>query len=312
MADKIIELFNQVLQNWDFYAAKIVQLTIYGLQLGTIYSLIALGYTMVYGIVNLINFAHGDFLMIGAYSAFFTALYAGTSLPVALVCAMLAAGLIAVVTELIAYRPMRDQPKLSALVTALGVSIFIQNLCRALPFMGPIPKPFPRFLPDVTYTFWTVRISLAQIIFIAMAFVLMMILNFIVHHTKTGRNMRAIAMDRDASVLMGTNVNRIITLTFLIGGALAGAGGLIYSSMYPVLEVTMGGFLGNKAFVAAVVGGIGSIRGAMWGGIIMGLAEVYATAINAEIGFGAAYLILIIILLVKPAGLFGKAVVEKV
>lgn len=293
-------------------AEQIVQLFIYGLQLGTIYSLIALGYTMVYGIAKLINFAHGDFLMIGAYAAFFTAIFAGRSVVAALFFAMLAAGLIAVLTELIAYRPMRDQPKLSALVTALGVSIFIQNLCRQLPFMGPIPKPFPSFIPERTFAYGSIRISLAQIIFIVMAFVLMFILNFIVHHTKTGRNMRAISMDRDASVLMGTNVNLIITVTFLIGGALAGAGGLIYSSMYPVLEVTMGGFLGNKAFVSAVVGGIGSIKGAMWGGIIMGLAEVYATAVNAEIGFGVAYLILIVILLVKPAGLFGKAVIEKV
>lgn len=292
--------------------AHIVQLFIYGLQLGTIYSLIALGYTMVYGIAKLINFAHGDFLMIGAYAAFFTAVFAGASLPAAFLCAMIAAGLVAVVTELVAYRPMRDQPKMSALVTALGVSIFIQNLCRALPFMGPIPKPFPTLIPAVSYTFGGVIVSLGQIIFIALSFVLMLILNFIVHHTKTGRNMRAISMDRDASVLMGTNVSQVIVLTFLIGGALAGAGGFIYSSMYPVIEVTMGSFLGNKAFVAAVIGGIGSIKGAMWGGIIMGLAEVYATAINAEIGFGVAYLILIVILLVKPAGLFGKAVVEKV
>lgn len=293
-------------------AAQIVQLFIYGLQLGTIYSLIALGYTMVYGIAKLINFAHGDFLMIGAYTAFFTAIFAGTNFVMALLCAMLASGLVAVVTELIAYRPMRDQPKLSALVTALGVSIFIQNLCRALPFMGPIPKPFPTFIPAVTFELLNVRISLAQIIFIALAFGLMLVLNFIVHRTKTGRNMRAISMDRDAAVLMGTNVNRVITITFLIGGALAGAGGVIYSSMYPAIEVTMGSFLGNKAFVAAVIGGIGSIKGAMWGGIIMGLAEVYATAINADIGFGVAYLILIIILLIKPAGLFGKTATEKV
>lgn len=293
-------------------AEHLIQLFIYGLQLGTIYSLIALGYTMVYGIAKLINFAHGDFLMIGAYAAFFTAIFAGSSLIAALLCAMIASGLVAALTELVAYRPMRDQPKLSALITALGVSIFIQNLCRALPFMGPIPKPFPSLVPSVTFTFGGVIVSLAQIIFVVMAFVLMFILNFIVHHTRTGRNMRAISMDRDASVLMGTNVNRVIVFTFLIGGALAGAGGFIYSSMYPVIEVTMGSFLGNKAFIAAVIGGIGSIKGAMWGGIIMGLAEVYATAINAEVGFGVAYLVLIIILLAKPAGLFGKTVVEKV
>ena len=292
--------------------SQFFQLFVYGLQLGTIYALVALGYTMVYGIVNLINFAHGDFLMLGAYAAFFTALFAGENFVVCLIMAMLCAGLIGIITDRIAYKPMRNQPKLSALITALGVSTFIQNLCRALPFIGPIPKAFPTLLPSRNIEIFGVTFTTTQILLIVLAIILMLALSFIVDKTKVGRGMRAVSMDRDAAALMGINITGVIAVTFFIGAALAGAGGVFYGIMYPTLEVSIGSFLGNKAFIAAVVGGIGSIRGAMFGGIIMGIIEIFATNLNADIGFGAAYAVLIIILLVRPAGLFGRLTTEKV
>lgn len=292
--------------------SQFFQLLIYGLQLGTIYALVALGYTMVYGIVNLINFAHGDFLMLGAYAAFFTALFAGENFVVCLLLAMATAGLIGILADRIAYRPMRNQPKLSALITAMGVSIFIQNLCRALPFIGPIPKAFPTLLESRSIKLFGVTFTSTQILLIVLAIALMLGLNFIVNKSKVGRGMRAVSMDRDAAALMGININVIIASTFFIGAALAGAGGVFYGIMYPTLEVSIGSFLGNKAFIAAVVGGIGSIKGAMFGGILMGIVEIFATNLNADIGFGAAYAVLIVILLFRPAGLFGKLVTEKV
>ena len=198
------------------------------------------------------------------------------------------------------------------MITALGVSTFIQNLCRALPFIGPIPKAFPTLLPSRNIEIFGVTFTTTQILLIVLAIILMLALSFIVDKTKVGRGMRAVSMDRDAAALMGININGVIAVTFFIGAALAGAGGVFYGIMYPTLEVSIGSFLGNKAFIAAVVGGIGSIRGAMFGGIIMGIIEIFATNLNADIGFGAAYAVLIIILLVRPAGLFGRLTTEKV
>lgn len=292
--------------------SQFLQVLIYGLQLGTIYALVALGYTMVYGIVRLINMSHGDYLMLGAYTAFFISLLNGSNLILCMLGAMLAAGLIAVLTDRLAYKPMRSQPKFSMLIVAVGVSSFIQNLSRALPFIGPIPKSFPQLIRGRSFTVGKLTITTTQILMISLALALMLILNYMVNKTRIGRSMRAVSLDRDASVLMGVNINRVITITFFIGGALAGAGGIFYASMYPTLEVSIGSFLGNKAFIAAVVGGIGNIKGAMVGGILMGVIELIATSINADIGFGISYLILILILLFKPAGLFGKLVREKV
>ena len=292
--------------------SQFFQLLIYGIQIGAVYALVALGYTMVYGIVDLINFAHGDFLMLGAYTAFFTCMFMGNHFIICLLMSMLVAGVIGIITDRIAYKPMRNQPKLSALITALGVSTFIQNFCRALPFIGPIPKAFPTLIESKNIAIGDITITTTQILLIVLALALMLGLNFIVNRTKVGRGMRSVSMDRDASALMGININRTIAITFFIGAALAGAGGVFYGIMYPALEVSIGSFLGNKAFIAAVVGGIGSIKGAMWGGMIMGVIEVFATNINADLGFGVAYLVLIIFLLFKPAGLFGKLVTEKV
>lgn len=291
---------------------NIIQLFIYGLQLGSVYALVALGYTMVYGIVRLINSAHGDYLMLGAYTAFYVNLLNGENLILCLLGAMIASGLIAVLSDILAFKPVREQPKFSSLVTAMGVSLFIQNLSRALPVIGPIPKPFPTLIEKKLIHLGNITVSSTQILMIVIAFVLLILLKYIVDRTKTGRAMRAVSLDRDASALMGVNINKTITITFFIGGCLAGAGGVFYGIMYPTIDVSIGSLLGNKAFIAAVIGGIGNLNGAMVGGIMMGLIEIYATSINADIGFGVFYLILIVILIFKPAGLFGKLTKEKV
>lgn len=289
-----------------------LQLLIYGLQLGSIYALIALGYTMVYGIIGLINFAHGDFLMVGAFVAFFSvALFKFGFLPV-LVISMVITGLLGVFIERIAYKPLRNKPRLSALITAIGVSIVLENLPRALPFIGPAPRPFPALIPMVNYNMLGISTNSVQLLMIGLSFLLMMILQYIVMKTQIGRKMRAVSLDKDAASLMGINVNNIISITFFIGAALAAAGGIFYSTTYPMIDVYMGIVLGLKAFIAAVLGGIGKIPGAMVGGLIMGIAEVFATSISSDLGYGIGFVILILILLFKPAGIMGKFTVEKV
>lgn len=291
---------------------NIIQLFIYGLQLGSVYALVALGYTMVYGIVRLINSSHGDYLMLGAYTAFYVSILNGNNLILSLLSAMIASGAIAMLSDQLAFKPVREQPKFSSLVTALGVSLFIQNLSRAIPIIGPIPKPFPTLIKKKFFNLGGITVSSTQILMIIIAIILLIILKYIVNKTKIGRAMRAVSLDRAASALMGVDINKTVTITFFIGGCLAGAGGVFYGIMYPTIDVSIGSLLGNKAFIAAVIGGIGNLNGAMFGGIMMGLIEIFATSINADIGFGVFYLILIIILIVKPAGLFGKLTKEKV
>ncbi len=288
------------------------QLLIYGLQLGSIYALIALGYTMVYGIIGLINFAHGDFLMVGAFAAFFAvALFKLSFVPV-LIISMVLTGLLGVFIERVAYKPLRKRPRLSAMVTAIGVSIVLENLPRALPFIGPAPRPFPALVPMVNYNMFGITTNSVQLIMIGLSILLMIILQYIVTKTSIGRKMRAVSLDKDAASLMGINVNNVISVTFFIGAALAAAGGIFYSSTYPMIDVYMGIVLGLKAFIAAVLGGIGNIPGAMVGGLIMGIAEVFATSINSDLGYGISFVMLILILLFKPAGIMGKFTVEKV
>lgn len=296
----------------------ILQLTMYGLQLGSIYALIALGYTMVYGIIGLINFAHGDFLMVGAFIVFFLVqALGGGHIPYILVAAviiigMVLTGLLGVATERIAYKPLRKKPRLSALITAIGVSMFLENFPRALPFIGPAPRPFPELFPMRDFNIGGVGTNSVQLLMIAFSIILMIGLHYITTRTKVGSQMRAVQFDKDAAALMGINVNNVISITFFIGAALAAAGGVFYSSIYPMIDVYMGIWLGTKAFVAAVLGGIGDIRGAMIGGFIMGVAEVLATAVNSDLGYGAGFVILILILLFKPAGIMGKFTIEKV
>lgn len=299
-----------------------IQLLVYGLQLGSVYALLALGYTMVYGIVGMINFAHGDFLMLGALCTVFLAqgvsfMMVDSTYPIGVVIltiliAMICLGLLGVLVEAIAYKPLRNRPRMTALITAVGISMFLQNFPRALPFIGPNPRPFPKLFPVVQYNIGGVAITSTQIIMIALSVILMVVLYIFVNKTRMGNKMRAVSMDKEAACLVGININFIISLTFFIGAALAAASGIFYASIYPQVEVYMGSWLGTKAFIAAVLGGIGDIRGAMLGGIIMGITEIYATSINSNLGYAMGFIVLVIILLFKPAGILGKFTVEKV
>lgn len=292
-----------------------IQQLVNGLSLGSIYALIALGYTMVYGIVKLINFAHGDVMMVGAYAGYFVLCALGTT-PIGMVCAFVAAmiicALLILVIERVAYRPLRTAPRLNSLITAIAVELILQNLMRVLPFVGPNPREFPT-MATVNFTFGLVSISNIQVIVIVLSAILMVILNYIVNYTKMGKAMRAVSFDLGAASLMGINVNRTIATTFVIGSVLAGAGGVLYATYYPQIDPVMGYIPGLKAFVAAVLGGIGSIPGAMLGGIILGVAETMVKAyISSSYADAVSYCILIVILLVKPAGLLGKKTHVKV
>jgi branched-chain amino acid transport system permease protein len=292
---------------------QFVQLSIYGVQLGVIYALIALGYTMVYGIINLINFAHGDFVMIGAFTAFFAVNLAGVGFLPAILAAMLFPALLSILIERLAYRPLRNKPRLSALITAIGVSIFLENFPRMIPFIGPNFRRFPELIPMRHFYLWGhASINTIQVTNIVASSVLLALLIFLVQYTKMGRAMRAVAYNKDAAALMGIDVNRIISVTFFIGAALAGAGGVLYSLTYPMIDVLMGVWLGTKAFIAAVFGGIGSIPGAVLGGLLMGIIEVFATAVYSELGYGSGFVVLILVLLFRPSGLLGKAPLDKV
>lgn len=299
--------------------AFVAQILVYGLQLGSIYALLAIGYTLVYGIISMINLAHADFMMLGAFIVYFLAhwLFMGIADTVVqvlllILLGMVLTGLFGAFVERVAYKPLRDRPKVSSLVAAIGVSMFMQNFMRAIPEIGPTPRPFPQLIQNVLIPLGPIQISSIQIVVIVTSLVLMLLMNFLVNHTKTGKQMLAVSCDKDASSLMGINVNRVISITFFIGAALAGICGVLYSSVYPSIEVIMGVTIGNKAFISAVLGGIGNIKGAMLGGIILGIAEMLATTVNSELAYGVSFVILILILLYKPAGLMGKVTTEKV
>lgn len=297
-----------------------LQQLINGLQLGSIYALIALGYTMVYGIVRLINFAHGDIYMIGAYTGYMVATRLNWPFVPCLVAAMVLCAILGMTIEKVAYRPLRAAPRIAALTTAIGVSLLLQNLVRF--FIGPNYIPFPELFTRKNYIIYsagtgsglrTLSVSNIQIIVLVTALALMFLLQFIVRKTKTGKAMRAVSFDKDAARLMGIDVDRIITITFAIGSSLAGAAGVLVGIAYPRIDPGMGVLAGLKAFVAAVLGGIGIIPGAMFGGLVMGTAETMVLAFGRSTYRDAiAFTILILILLFKPAGLFGKSVSEKV
>lgn len=296
-----------------------LQLLVYGLQLGSIYSLLAVGYTMVFGIIRMINLAHGDFLMIGCYIIFFCAdlLFYGNTLGTVIVLLVISigatiSGLFGVGVERLAYKPLRNRPHISSMIAAMGVSIFTQNFLRLIPFVGPNPKTFPTLIKDELFFFGGIQVSKLRIITIVVTIFIMLIFYLIIMKTKIGLHMRAVSCDKDASSLMGIDINKVISSTFFLGAFLAALSGTFYASTYPVLTVTMGSTLGNKAFVSAVVGGIGDIRGAVLGGMIMGVVEVMVTAINSQLAYGVSFIVLVIILLVKPEGLLLKPQVEKV
>ena len=292
-----------------------LQQLINGLSLGSVYALIALGYTMVYGIVKLINFAHGDILMLGAYSGYFVLRQFGTT-PVgmflAFIFAMVVCAVISILIERFAYRPLRSAPRLNSLITAIAVSLILQNGARVLPFIGPNPRQYPT-METININLGVVSISNIQIIVIALSAVLMLILNYIINYTKTGKAMRAVSYDMQAASLMGISVNKTIAFTFALGAVLAAAGGVLYATAYPQIEPTMGTMPGLKAFVAAVLGGIGSVPGAMLGGYILGVAETMTKGfIDSQYADAISFSILIIILLVKPTGILGEKIRVKV
>ncbi len=298
------------------FAQEFLQQIVNGISLGSIYALIALGYTMVYGIAQLINFAHGDLLMLGAFTGFFI-LIASTVTPLtfilAFVVAMIVCAFIGILMERTCYKPLRSAPRINGLITAIGVSFFLENGARVFPPIGPNPKQFPILPNKFSLTIFGVDISQTQIIVLLVSVLLMFLLNYIVNYTKVGKAMRAVSFDRGAAYLMGINVNIIISFTFAIGSALAAAAGILFASAYPQVEPLMGMMPGLKAFVAAVLGGIGSIPGAMIGGFILGIAETLTKGfISSQMADAIAFGILIVILIVKPAGIMGRNISEKV
>jgi branched-chain amino acid transport system permease protein len=299
-----------------------------GISVGTIYALIALGYTMVYGVLKLINFAHGDVYMVGAFAGYYIANSIGVDehpsllkAAVVFVGSMAICAILGVLIERFAYRPLRQRPRLAALITAIGVSLLLEFGFQlpSIPGLGiPFPPgPTPRFFPDVlTRVDWEpggVHISNYDVISFVVAVGLMLALQYIVYRTKFGTSMRAVSFDAQVSGLMGINVNKVISYTFVIGSALAAAAALLFAGSRPRIDPLMGLLLGVKAFIAAVFGGIGNVPGAMVGGLVLGLAEEYVSGYTvSSYRDGIAFALLILVLLVRPAGLFGTFRPEKV
>ena len=286
---------------------------IYGISLGSVYAIIALGYTMVYGIAKMLNFAHGDVIMVGAYIAFCAMQYLNLPPLVAVLCAMVFCTVLGVVIEGLAYRPLRQATKLAVLITAIGVSYLLQN--TALLIWSSNPKVFPSVfdIGSIKLFDGSLVISSETILTIAANIVIMIALTLFTGRTKMGKAMRAVSEDKGAAELMGINVNRTISVTFAIGSALAAIAGVLLCSAYPTLQPTTGSMPGIKAFTAAVFGGIGSIPGAMIGGLLLGVIEILGKAyISTELGDALVFAVLIVVLLFKPAGLLGKPMREKV
>lgn len=284
-----------------------------GISLGSIYALIALGYTMVYGIIQLINFAHGEILMVGAFVGFFAIAKYDMNFFVALLLAMLASALLGVIIERVAYKPLRNSGRLAALITAIGVSLLLQN--GGLYLLGADYRSFPQAFPKRTYQFLDGMITITsyQILILVVTILMMLILNYIVNKTRTGKAMRAVSYDKDAARLMGIDVDSVISATFAIGSAFAAVAGVLLGLYYQTVQPLMGLMPGLKAFVAAVLGGIGVIPGAMAGGFLLGIVEALVSGYwSTNYRDVVVFLILIIILIVKPSGLFGKDTGEKV
>ena len=283
-----------------------------GLQVGSIYALVALGYSMVYGIIMLLNFAHGDVIMIGGYIALLT-IAAGVHPALAVLLTIVGCVVLSVVIEKVAYRPLRTAPRISLLITAIGVSLLLQNLAQLIWTANTRSFPATKIIPSVTYQFGSLSISLSAIVTIVVSVISMLALTFLVQKTKMGKAMRAVSEDTGAAQLMGIDINNTITFTFAIGSALAGIGAVLYCCRYPIVNPTIGSLLGLKAFVAAVLGGIGSIPGAMVGGLAIGMAEVIVTAIGLSDWTDAVvFAVLIVVLLVRPTGFLGRSMAEKV
>jgi len=299
-----------------------LQQLINGLAQGSIYALIALGYTMVYGVLRFINFAHSDVLMLGAFAAFFLAPVVATIIPgpsytgamVVTVAAALICAVIGILIELLAYRPLRQRPKLTVLITAIGVSLFIEFTCQHNLVFGAKTRPFPKLIPEHNFHFGGLVLSNSDVVVAGVTAVLLAGLWFVVQKTRVGTAMRAVAFNPQAAALMGVNIGRIISFTFGLGSALAAVAGILYAMRSPGIEPLMGIQPGLKAFVAAVLGGIGNLPGAALGGLLLGLLETFAGGIPGISNYrdGIAFAILILILMFRPAGLLGKLQPEKV
>jgi len=295
-----------------------IQQLINGISTGSIYALIALGYTMVYGIIKLINFAHGDVFMVGGFVGLYTTQILSAYLPpipmflTALIVAMTFSAVLGVLIERLAYRPLRGASRIAVLITAVGMSFFLEYAMMYI--VGPQAKGYPGIIEKKTYHLYgDIQIDSNQVMILLSTIILMLVLVYVVHKTKTGKAMRAVSFDMEAARLMGINVDRTISATFAIGSALAAAAGVIFGMTYSSIDPLMGIMPGLKAFIAAVLGGIGSIPGALVGGLLLGTIE---TEVSAN-GFsmwrdGVAFLVLILILIFRPSGLFGKNVKEKV
>lgn len=296
-----------------------IQHLINGVNLGSIYALIALGYTMVYGILQMINFAHAEVYMVGAFTSYYIARFLNISeqpglqtLFILILTSMLVCSLLALTIERFAYRPLRKAPKLNILITAIGVSLLLQYSGQAL--FGADPKVFPQVLVDqVLFTSGNIQIKLTDITVFCVSVLAMIGLHAIIYHTKIGQGMRAVSMNPGVAQTLGVNPNRTIAFTFVLGSCLAAIGSVLVGMKYPKIEPLMGTMIGLKAFVAAVMGGIGNVPGAVVGGIIMGLSEEMVVGyISSTYRDALAFSILIIILIFRPAGLFGKFTTEKV
>ncbi len=290
---------------------EFLQQLINGLSLGSVYALIALGYTMVYGIIGLINFAHCDIYMVGAYIGFFAATSLHLPFIPTLILAMAGAGIVGVLVERIAYRPLRKASNISLLITAMGVSLLLENGFNCI--FGGDPRSYPHnILKQTNIELGPVHTDSLHLIILTTSLVLMVLLQIIIYRTKIGKAMRATSADKDAAALMGINVNATISATFAIGSALAGAAGVLVGILYNSIDPYMGIQPGIKAFTAAVFGGIGLIPGAFLGGLILGVIETFVTAWYSPLAGAIGFIILIIILIIKPSGLLGKKVSEKV
>jgi branched-chain amino acid transport system permease protein len=287
-----------------------LQQALNALQLGGIYALIALGYTMVYGILTMINFAHGDVFMIGAFFCFLLSTQLGLTFAPTLLLTMLGTALLGVMIERLAYKPLRQAPRVSAIITALGVGLFLENFTLAL---SPYPKHIPTLLGNVSWNLYGLSISSIQLAIISLSLILIGLLDYIVHRTSIGRAMRAISWDKTFVPLMGIPVDFVVSITFAIGAGLAGAAGSLYALAYPVIDPYMGILVGWKAFICAVVGGIGNIRGAMIGAFILGSVEIMVVAfLPSTYRDFVAFTLLMLLIIIRPYGILGKPRVQKV
>ncbi len=288
-----------------------IQTLISGLSLGSIYALIALGYTMVYGIAKMLNFAHGDVIMIGAYAGIVAVAQIGLPPIAAILLSVVLCALLGMLIEFLAYKPLRQAPPLSVLITAIGVSYFLQNI--ALIIFGSQQKAYPKVVELPKYQFGSVSVDGITLLTLGVTAIIMLALTFFINHTKLGKAMRAVSEDKAAASLMGISVNRTITLTFAIGSALAAFASIFYGMSYVYIKPTTGAMPGIKAFTAAVFGGIGSIPGAMLGGILLGMIEQFSkTYISTLWADAIVFGVLVLVLVVKPTGLLGKKISEKV